>query len=189
MLFRSLRRCLQKDLTRRLRDATDVRIEIEETQAAASAPAVLTLPAPVPTRAVSRRAASWGLSCLIAAVIGGIAIWELKPAPPKPVTRTVVPLPPDERLEASIFPAVALSPDGSQLAYVASRGGVQQIYLRAMGSLEARPVTGTENAQSPSFSPDGQWLGFAVGGRLKKVSVSGGAPVTLAGGVNVAAAN
>ena len=74
---------------------------------------------------------------------------------------------------------MALSPDGTHLAYVAAQGGTQQIYLRAMDSLEAKPIPGTEGAIEPFFSPDGQWLGFFAGGKLKKVSVSGGAALTL----------
>ena len=74
---------------------------------------------------------------------------------------------------------VALSPDGTRLAYVASQGGTQQLYLRAMDSLEARPVRGTDGAVEPFFSPDGQGLGFFAGGKLKKVSVSGGAALPL----------
>ncbi len=50
-----------------------------------------------------------------------------------------------------------------------------------MDSLEAKPVPGTEGAVNPFFSPDGQWLGFFAGGKLKKVSVSGGAALTLCG--------
>ena len=99
---------------------------------------------------------------------------------PQPVTRTVITLPPGQQLAGlDNGPAVALSPDGTHLAYVARQGGIQQIYLRAMDSLEAKPIPGTEGAANPFFSPDGQWLGFFAGGKLKKVSVSGGAALTL----------
>ncbi len=74
---------------------------------------------------------------------------------------------------------MALSPDGTHLAYVARQGGAQQLYLRAMDSLDAKPIPDTEGAVEPFFSPDGQWLGFFAGGKLKKVSVSGGAALTL----------
>ena len=74
---------------------------------------------------------------------------------------------------------MALSADGTHLAYVARQGGTQQIYLRAMDSLEAKPILGTEGGVSPFFSPDGQWVGFFAGGKLKKVSVSGGTALTL----------
>jgi serine/threonine-protein kinase len=91
----------------------------------------------------------------------------------------VITLPSAQRLAELDQPAVALSPDGTRLAYVATQGGAQQIYLRAMDSLDARAVPGTERATEPFFSPDGQWLGFFVGNKLKKVPVSGGAVLTL----------
>jgi eukaryotic-like serine/threonine-protein kinase len=76
-------------------------------------------------------------------------------------------------------PAVVLPADGTHLAYVARQGGTQQIYLRALDSLEAKPIPGTEGAVNPFFSPDGQWLGFFADGKLKKVSVNGGAALTI----------
>ena len=107
--------------------------------------------------------------------------WNLKPSPsPLQVSRFTITLPPGQQLAGlDNGPAVALSPDGTHLAYVATEGGTQQLYLRAIDSLEARRVPGTERAVNPFFSPDGQWLGFFGGGKLKKVSVSGGAAVTL----------
>src|SRR5207249_751525 len=53
------------------------------------------------------------------------------------------------------------------------------LYLRAMDGFEARAVPGTEGAIAPFFSPDSEWVGFFAGGKLKKVSVSGGATVTI----------
>src|SRR5262249_53776838 len=75
---------------------------------------------------------------------------------------------------------VALSRDGSRLVYVAN----QRLYLRPMNQLEARPIPGTEGdglaaARGPFFSLDGQWVGFWAGGQIKKVSLTGGAPVAL----------
>jgi Tol biopolymer transport system component len=77
-------------------------------------------------------------------------------------------------------PAVALSPDGTHLAYVARQGGTQQVYLRAMDSLVSRPVPDTEGGINPFFSPDGQWLGFFSGKTLKKVLLTGGEAQNLA---------
>lgn len=121
-----------------------------------------------------------GLACMVVTAIVGFAVWNLKPAPVQPVTRTVINLPPGDQLAAMDFPAIAISPDGTQLAYVASRGGIPQIYLRSLDSLEARPLAGTEGANTPFFSPDGRWLGFFAGKSLKKILVSGGAALTLA---------
>src|SRR6202166_3472737 len=120
---------------------------------------------------------------LLVAIITGLDVWNLKPAlsrSPMPVTRTAITLPPGQQLAGlENGPAVGLSPDGTQLVYVARQGGTQQLYLRAMDSLETKPIPRTEGAAIPFFSPDGQWVGFFAGQKLKKVSVSGGAALTL----------
>lgn len=178
-----LRRCLQKDKALRMRDAGDARIEIQEALIApvASGSSI----AAVPRRTLVRWALLSGVAGLIVAAIAGFVGWNLKPVPPapaKPVTRTVITLPLGERLALGTYsnPVLALSPDGSHLAYVATRGSTQQLYVRPLDSLEPRPIPDTEGAINPFFSPDGQWLGFFASGKLKKVSVNGGAAVTLA---------
>ncbi len=76
---------------------------------------------------------------------------------------------------------MALSPDGTRLVYVANL----QLYLREMDQLEAAPIRGTDlTPTTPFFSPDGQWVGFYADGNLRKVSVTGGAPVTLCEAAN-----
>ncbi len=77
---------------------------------------------------------------------------------------------------------IALSPSGTHLVYsagVAAGAGANQLYLRAMDQLEATPIPRTEGATEPFFSPNGQWVAFLADGQLKKVSVTGGAPVTI----------
>ena len=180
-----LRRCLRKDRRQRLQDATGIRIEIEEALAApatAAAPAAASAVIPAKrSRWLSPQVLASGLAMLLLGLlIAGFAAWHLKPDPPKPVTRTVINLPSGDQLAALDYPAIAISPDGTQLAYVAIHSGTRQIFLRALDTLEAKPLAGTEGANSPFFSPDGQWLGFFADGRLKKISVSGGAPLTLA---------
>jgi serine/threonine protein kinase/Tol biopolymer transport system component len=177
-----LRRCLQKDSQRRLRDIGDARIQIEETLAA---PAI---PEPSPSakgiRARWRGTMVWGVASLLLAAVTSVTVWNLKPpsAPlPQPVSRFAITLPPGQQLAAlESGPAVALSPDGIHLAYIARQDGVQQLYLRAMDSQEGKPIAGTEGAVSPFFSPDSEWLGFFAGGSLKKVSVGGGTVMSLA---------
>ncbi len=172
-----LRRCLQKDKALRLRDAGDAHIEIQEALIAptAAAPDVVTNQLPgwrLPVLAV--------LAALVVAALSGFLGWNLKHASSKPVSRTVINLPTGDQLAAQDFPAIAISPDGTQLAYVVIHGGTRQIFLRALDSLEAKPLAGTEGANTPFFSPDGQSLGFFAEGKLKKLSASGGAALTLA---------
>jgi serine/threonine protein kinase/Tol biopolymer transport system component len=117
---------------------------------------------------------------LLGAAIATLAIWNLKSLPPRLVSRFAITLPSGQQLAGlDGGPSVALSADGTRLAYVAIQGGIQQLYLRAMDSLETRAIAGTEGALQPFFSPDGQWLGFFADGKLKKVSVNGGTTLTL----------
>ena len=182
-LDRVVKTCLAKEPEDRWQSARDLYRELkwiteDGGQAAVSGQAGM--PAPLPARPGWQRAMPWAVAMLLSVVIG-LAAWNLKPTPPQPVTRTIITLPPGQRLAGLEQPAVAISPDGNLLAYVASQDRVQQLYLRAMDSLEARAIPNTEGATNPFFSPDGQWVGFFAGGNMKKVSVSGGAAVTLAG--------
>jgi serine/threonine-protein kinase len=74
---------------------------------------------------------------------------------------------------------VAISPDGTRLAYVGRRGSTQQLYTRAVSELDVTPIPGTEGAVSPFFSPDGNWVGFGADDELRKVPIAGGRPQTL----------
>src|SRR5437879_2931877 len=178
-LDRAIRHCLAKDPEDRWQTARDLLLELKWIAEGGSQVALATPGVGKRIGARSRGALLGGVVSLILAAVTGLAVWDLKPSPPQPVTRTVITLPPGQRLAGLNQPAVALSPDGTRLAYAAVQGGTQQLYLRAMDSLEARPIPGTEGAVYPSFSPDGQWLGFFAGQKLKKISVSGGAAQTL----------
>jgi eukaryotic-like serine/threonine-protein kinase len=176
-----LQRCLQKDPKQRLRDIGDARIALDEVLI--GAPDEGTQQTTVPRW---RQTGLLVLTALAAAAIAALVLWHLTPSPSRPVTRAVIALQAGLQLAGLDQPALALSPDGSQLAYVAApaAGGQQQIYLRAMDSSNARPMKGTEGAVAPFFSPDGRWMGFFAGGKLKKISVRGGVAQILTDVVN-----
>ena len=188
-----LRRCLTKDPRRRLQHIGDAAIEINET---------LNLPAggPIfgePAVEVARRRIWWlGIVCGVAGlVVGAVAVSialrsSTPPSPselgPAPTQRLVIRLPEEQVLglsrsdpQAILRPAVALSPDGLRLVYVADLVGTTQLFLRLMDQFEVRAIPGTEGAIAPFFSPDGQSVGFFSKGKLKIVSLLGGDPVTL----------
>jgi Tol biopolymer transport system component len=75
---------------------------------------------------------------------------------------------------------VTLSPAGNSVVFLGTGSGKRQLYLRDLATQEAKPIAGTEGAFcTPFFSPDGEWIGFVADGKLKKVSVNGGAAVIL----------
>lgn len=171
-----LRRSLQKDKTQRMQAAGDIRIEVNEalTEPSEGPPAI--------TWKAGRRRLLWSIvSSVAVAIIAIIATWNLKPTPaprPRPVTRTVIMLPPSDQLTPFSLP-MEISADGTELAYVALRGGVRLLYLRALDNPDAKAIPGTDGASTPFFSPDGRWVGFFAQGKMKKVSIDGGVPVTL----------
>jgi len=76
---------------------------------------------------------------------------------------------------------LSVSPDGSKLAFNAGTGaGGGQLWIRALDSLTAQALPGTEGAiGEPFWSPDGQFVAFFANGNLKKIAISGGPPQTL----------
>ena len=117
------------------------------------------------------------MSILVAAIVAAAAtLWLMRPGPPL-VARFALQLSEGQQLAG----AIAISPDGRNIVYAArpSSGGTSRLYVRPMDQLQATALQGTEGAQKPFFSPDGEWVGFFVPGELKKVSLSGGAPLAL----------
>jgi Tol biopolymer transport system component/predicted Ser/Thr protein kinase len=178
-LDRVVKRCLAKDPDDRWQSARDLTAELKWI-AEGSSQAGLGMAGMTPARRHWSKVLLWSAAVLAACVVVGLTVWPFRPVPPRPVTRFTISLPAGQHLVGLDTPAIALSPDGTRLAYIAAQGSnLPQLYLRAMASPDARPIPGTEGATDPFFSPDGQWLGFFTGGKLKKVSVSGGATVTL----------
>ena len=134
----------------------------------------------------------WVAGVLAITVLGAV-LWNLRPEPRRAsdsVARLTVSLSPSEGLaygdsdldiQGGGGSAVAVSPDGTRLAYVGLGGstGGRELYIRDLAESEGWRVRESEGVRAPFFSPDSQWVGFFAGGLLKKVSVSGGAPTTI----------
>jgi eukaryotic-like serine/threonine-protein kinase len=76
--------------------------------------------------------------------------------------------------------AFAWTPDGGALVFAGRQGGVQQLYVRSLDAADASPLAGTEGAQAPAVSADGQWVAFWATGALKKAPIGGGPVMELA---------
>ena len=173
-----LRACLQKEPKDRVRDIGDVRLAMEgafETTVSTPSESAAVSQLQIWQRPIPAFVA--GLTLL---VIGGLGVWQMtRPAPPVPIRMPIQ----VEGLAVNTHGAgsvIALSPDGSRLAYVSGEGDTGQLYVRRLDAFDAALIDGADDAYSPFFSPDGEWVGFATGGgELKKVRLAAGAPVVV----------
>jgi Tol biopolymer transport system component len=163
---RLLRKCLEKDPKRRLRDIGDAWELLEEgAEAQAIGPRHSWMP--------------WVTAVSILAA-AGLALVHFRETPPQPVPmRFQIPAP--EKTDFSVGFGLALSPDGRRLAFVANGpDGRPMLWVRQLDSLAAQALPGTEEAAfAPFWSPDSRFIGFTVQGKLKKIEASGGPPQTL----------
>jgi Tol biopolymer transport system component len=169
-----LSRCLQKDKSQRLRDAGDARIEIQE---------ALTAPKDsIPTQAAPASTSKllWvvGAVAAVLVVLLGVtswALWRAKRLVERPLVRLDVDLGPDVSLGSPRGADTIISPDGTRMVYV-SQG---RLFTRRLDQPNATELAGTQGAYAPFFSPDGQWVAFFGQGKLRKISVEGGAAIAL----------
>jgi serine/threonine-protein kinase len=160
-----LRRCLVKDPKRRLRDIGD------------AIPLMESAPEPAPAR--SRRLWPWVAALVCAFCLAALGWWRATRVQPlRPMIQLTAQLGPGIALDSQSV--LALSPDGMQLAFTTrSDDGKRVLAIRNLGDNKVTPLAGTENGDSPFFSPDGHWLGFLAAGELKKISLSGGPAATV----------
>ena len=177
---RLLRRCLEKNPAKRLDSMAAARLEIDE---ATGAPEQEGRAAATEEGGPRwRRATPWAVSAaaLIIAAAAGVAAWRT-PAPAESVTRLSINLGFDASLYTLFGPSFAVTSDGRTIVATAEdREGVRRLYVRSLDRLDATMLPGTEGAVDPFLSPDNRWIGFFVGGTLRKIALTGGAAVDVA---------
>ncbi len=88
--------------------------------------------------------------------------------------------PPGAEFELGSRGGAAISPDGRAIAFVATSGGVPQLWVRLLDSVTPRALPGTDGARYPFWSPNGRSIAFFADGKLKRIDLSGGAPAAIA---------
>ena len=172
LLDHVMRRCLEKDRERRWQNIGDVAGELRWIAAN-----------PVRCRACRQRAQAEppGKVALAFALVvahsthlrGVRALRGPGAAPDLPALRLEISTTPTDD------PAVALSPDGKQIAFVANQNRVPMLWVRSLDAIESRALSGTEGASYPFWSPDGRAIGFFADNKLKRIDLAGGMPLAV----------
>jgi Tol biopolymer transport system component len=174
---RLLRRCLEKDPDRRLRDIGDALLDLEDAKAVSADAGREIAGQPHPHRRWFATAAIAAATAGIAAALTLIVSNRLRSEPARPIARLTIPLLPGE----SVTSAPATSRDGSIVAFTAAeRLRPARLYVRRLDEGQAREIAQSTGASDPFFSPDGREVAFFAGGKLMKASVAGGNPLPLA---------
>ena len=152
-----LERCFEKEAKDRYHDIADVRVDIQKVLA--DPDGVIVQPVAEVVQAPPRLMLPWALATPGLVAVASVAGWNLRPErPPEP--RPIM------RFSHVLPEAIANT----------------QLYLRSMDEMDSRPILGTDEGlavTSPFFSPNGEWIGYFVPGELRKIAVSGGAPVKV----------
>jgi Tol biopolymer transport system component len=169
-------RCLDRNVKMRLRDIGEARVAIQKVLASPQG----VVEGAVPVAAVAKRRSILGPAAGLAAglaLTAGVMLWRA----PKPEDRPLLRFSADMGQGAVVGTrtGAVLSPDGSRVAYPVRQGTARLMATRLMDQPTATVLPGTEQATDLFFSPDGQWIGFIALGKMKKVSVLGGAPLAL----------
>ncbi len=177
-----VKKCLAKDPDDRWQSASDLAGELNWILAGGGSQAGVAAPVITPQKQ-SERFIWIGAGLILALLAAGLG-WQigLGTRSNNPMHLAVT-LPPGKTLVNYSSEPVAISPDGSTIVYSAQgEDRKAQLYQRKLSDFESKPIAGTEDGVSPFFSPDGEWLGFVSGYKLKKVSLRGGSAVVLSEG-------
>ncbi len=178
-------RCLQRDPKQRFGDMQSVRLALDGAFATPAAAAS------IPTSGSKKRERiAWGTAAAVgAASIAtlGFLVFGKTASAPQPRSMFELSLPAGwtlstlDRTKGSVSTSpLAVSPDGRQVVVVVEQaGGVRRLWLRALDTLSARELPGTDGAASPFWSPDSRSLGFFAEGKLKKIDLAGGPALSL----------
>jgi hypothetical protein len=170
---RLLRRCLQKDRKLRTQHLGDARIEIDESRGEPESVS------PAAFQRSKTRQAIIFVSALVSLmlIVGVVAVGSFRQKRTDPEVRLEISTPSIAGEDAQ---SLAISPDGQNIVFVATAGGRPALWLRSLGSGNARALNGTEGASLPFWSPDSRSIAFFADEKLKRIDIDGGAPQILA---------
>ena len=186
-----LLRCLERDVTRRLRDIGEARLLLAGGAAGSSVTNAIQMPAtPLPMAVPGPRPRPWPwiaavalLLITLAAILPTSSLLRKDPGVSSSAESYELAIAAPAGAEFQVGSNsgnVILSPDGSRIAFVAATDKAPTIWIRSLATDDARSIPGTENATNPFWAPDGRSLGFFASGRLWTVKIAGGLPEAIA---------
>ncbi len=173
-----LQRCLERDRRQRLQDIGEARILLSDGGASALYTSLGRGMAPVeaarPARPARGRIAGFAaLALLLGVAAGAVVMRSLAPPRPAPPTRHLeIALPPGSQTTARV---PAILPDGAMVVFELDN----RLWLRRLDTGASLPLPGTEDGESPFWSPDSRHVGFVSGSKVLRLDTSGGTPVTV----------
>lgn len=171
-----IQRCLAKNPKDRIQAIGDARLMIQDVIANPIAPTDVA----TPSYPLWKKLLPWAVA-LLSLAVG--QLWRQSPSSPDGALSVFdVPLPPGQSLTHNYRHGLDLSMDGRRIAFIANPIGSppRRIYVRTLNQPEVVALAGTEGAQNPFFSPDGQWVGFLIGHQIRKAALAGGVPAVVA---------
>jgi Tol biopolymer transport system component/predicted Ser/Thr protein kinase len=179
-LERVIRTCLAKDPEDRFQTAHDVKLQLQWVAEGGSQAGV---PAPVVARRRNREKLAWAVAAVAVLAAALFAAGYVRRAP-KPAEKIGSFLLPPEKADFEMSGincgSLTISPDGRFVTFAARTAeGKTALWLRPLGSLDARPIPGTEGAAFPFWSPDSRFLAFFADAKLQKVDLAGAPPLIL----------
>jgi serine/threonine protein kinase len=167
-----LRRCLEKDHKRRLRDIGDARLELDARSESAVA-------SPATTAGRRHERFAWMAAAGVLSLVAlATTAWAIRPSVPAAEVRFDIAAPGVS--DPVDFASLAVSPDGLSVAFVAAVDGQPHVWVRSLDSVASRPLKGTVGASLPFWSPDSRSVAFYADGSLKRIDLDGGLVRTLA---------
>jgi eukaryotic-like serine/threonine-protein kinase len=170
-----IRACMAKDPADRFQTAHDVSLQLK--WIAGHSSAALEYPGAVRRRRRLAPLAGWMVAAAVLVVLGTAML--LRRAPATHVMRFALTIPAGKNLPLDAA-SLAITADGTKLAYVAAQSGQSRLYIRSLDQFEPAPIPDSEGASFPFFSDDGQWIAFFADGHVRKAAANGNAsPVTV----------
>jgi eukaryotic-like serine/threonine-protein kinase len=169
-----IRRCLEKDARDRFQSARDLAFALEAVAMETRSGSTIAAPTP------AARMRSLGVVAAAALLIAAAALttWAVTRRPAASTTTLALSI--SAPAGTTVEDTPAISPDGGRIAFVGADASGSHIFVRSLNTFVTSPITGTEGATAPFWSPDGRSLGFFARGRLRRVDLTGGLPQIIA---------